>query len=173
MLQTVSRVAVFFALIALGAVLSRLKQLTREGIGGLSAFVYWLGFPFWLVVTFSRLPRPGPETAAPMAAYVAALVIGAVITSRLARLIRAPAPLALAAGSAALVNNSAFLGVPVAVSVFGAAGAHIGPLMVAADFLICFTLACAGLAAVSGQGIGVALARTARNPTVIGALIGV
>lgn len=173
MLQTVSRVAVFFALIALGALLSRLKALTREGIGGLSAFVYWLGFPFWLVVTFARLPRPGADLIIPMTAYVVALVAGAVATGLIARLIRAPAPLALASASAALVNNSAFLGVPIAISVFGLSGAHIGPLVVAADFLVCFTLACTALAAGSGQGIGVALARTARNPTVIGAGMGV
>jgi predicted permease len=173
MLQTVSRVAVFFALIALGALLSHLKALTREGIGGLSAFVYWLGFPFWLVVTFARLPRPGADLIIPMTAYVVALVAGAVATGLIARLIRAPAPLALASASAALVNNSAFLGVPIAISVFGLSGAHIGPLVVAADFLVCFTLACTALAAGSGQGIGVALARTARNPTVIGAGMGV
>jgi predicted permease len=108
-----------------------------------------------------------------MTAYVVALVAGAVATGLIARLIRAPAPLALASASAALVNNSAFLGVPIAISVFGLSGAHIGPLVVAADFLVCFTLACTALAAGSGQGIGVALARTARNPTVIGAGMGV
>ena len=173
MLQTVSRVAVFFALIALGALLSRLKHLTREGIGGLSAFVYWLGFPLWLVVTFTQLPRPGADVVIPMAAYIAALILGALITGAIARLMRAPAPLALASGAAALVNNSAFLGVPIAVSLFGAAGERTGPLMVAADFLICFTLACAALAGASGQGIVTALKRTARNPTVIGAAVGV
>ena len=173
MLQTVSRVAVFFALIALGALLSRLKQFTRDGIGGLSAFVYWLGFPLWLIVTFSQLPKPGAEIALPVAAYIAALVAGAVITGLIARLLRVPGPLALASGAAALVNNSAFLGVPIALSLFGQAGGRTGPLFVAADFLICFTLACAGLATASGQGIAVALKRTARNPTVIGALVGV
>jgi hypothetical protein len=173
MLQTVSRVAVFFALIALGALLSRLKQLTREGIGGLSGFVYWLGFPFWLVVTFTQLPRPGAEVAVPLLAYVAALVIGAAITAAAARLIRVEPKLALASGAAALVNNSAFLGIPIAISLFGMAGAHVGPLMVAADFLICFTVACAALASASGQGIGAVLKRTARNPTVIAAAIGV
>ena len=173
MLQTVSRVAVFFALIALGALLSRLKQLTREGIAGLSGFVYWLGFPFWLVVTFTQLPRPGAEVAVPLAAYVAALIAGAAITAAVARLIRVEAKLALASGAAALVNNSAFLGIPIAISLFGAAGAHVGPLMVAADFLICFTIACAALAGAAGQGIGAALKRTARNPTVIAAAIGV
>jgi len=173
MLQTVSRVAVFFALIALGALLSRLKQLTREGIGGLSAFVYWLGFPFWLVITFIQLPRPGAESALPLAAYIVALVAGAAITTGVARLIRVAPPLALASGAAALVNNSAFLGIPIAVSLFGAAGTHVGPLMVAADFLVCFTVACAALAGASGQGIGAALRRTARNPTVIAAAIGV
>ncbi len=173
MLQTVSRVAVFFALIALGALLSRLKQLTREGIGGLSGFVYWLGFPLWLVITFTQLPRPGAEIVVPMAAYIAALVAGAVITGLAARLIRVPGPLALASGGAALVNNSAFLGVPIALSLFGAASERTGPLFVAADFLICFTLACAALAAASGQSLVAALGRTARNPTVIGALVGV
>ena len=173
MLQTVSRVAVFFALIALGALLSRLKQLTREGIGGLSAFVYWLGFPLWLIVTFTQLPRPGAEVAVPMVAYIAALIAGAVITGAIAWFMRAPAPLALASGAAAIVNNSAFLGIPIAVSLFGQAGGRDGPLFVAADFLVCFTFACAALAAASGQGVVAALKRTVRNPTVIAAAVGV
>jgi len=173
MLQTVSRVAVFFALIALGALLSRLKQLTRDGIGGLSAFVYWLGFPLWLVVTFTQLPRPGADVAVPVAAYISALIAGAIITGLIARLMRVPGALALASGAAALVNNSAFLGVPIALSLFGQAGGRTGPLFVAADFLVCFTVACAALATASGQGLAVALKRTARNPTVIGAAVGV
>ncbi len=173
MLQTVSRVAVFFALIALGALLSRLKQLSRDGIGGLSAFVYWLGFPLWLVTTFTQLPKPGADVAVPMAAYIVALVVGAVITGLAARSIRVPTGLSLAAGSAALVNNSAFLGIPIAVSLFGVAASRFGPLMVAADFLVCFTIACAALAGASGHKVTAALGRTARNPTVIGAAIGV
>jgi predicted permease len=86
---------------------------------------------------------------------------------------RVPMPLALAAGSAALVNNSAFLGMPIAISLFGAAGERTGPLMVAADFLVCFTLACVALAAASGHSVVAALGRTARNPTVIAAAVGV
>ena len=173
MLQTVSRVAVFFALIALGALLSRLKQLTRDGIGGLSAFVYWLGFPLWLIVTFTQLPRPGGAIAEPIVAYVAALIAGAILTGLMARLSRAPLPLALASGAAALVNNSAFLGVPIALSLFGAAGGRAAPLFVAADFLVCFTVACAVLAGASGHSVPAALKRTACNPTVISAAIGV
>lgn len=79
----------------------------------------------------------------------------------------------IAAGMAGFINNSAFLGIPIAISLFGPAVSQTGPLVVAADFLILFSIGCAGLAKASGQTVLTALGNTARNPTVIGSLIGV
>ncbi len=173
MLQTVVRVAVFFAFIAAGAVLTRLKRLSREGVDGLSAYVYWLGFPAWLIVTFTQLPRPPATVAVPLIAYVGAMITAAVIAAGAAFLLKAKRDEAMAAGAGALVNNSAFLGVPVALSLFGTEAAHLGPIVVAADFLVCFTLACAVLSLASGHGLTAALKRTAQNPTVLAAALGV
>ena len=74
---------------------------------------------------------------------------------------------------AAFINNSAFLGVPITLSLFGKPAAQLGPLVVAVDFLALFSLGCASIAKASGHTFKEAFVRTAKNPTVIGALIGV
>lgn len=173
MLDTLIRVLVFFAFIGLGVALVRFKRLNAQGLDGLSAYFYWLGFPAWLIVSFSRLSRFDGQTALTLLVYVAAMMSGAVIVVLAARLFRQPKADSIGAGMAALINNSAFLGIPIALSLFGPEAGRIGPLVVAADFLILFSAGCAALAKASGQTFMKALGNTARNPTVIGALTGV
>lgn len=173
MLDTVIRVLVFFAFIGLGVLLVRFKRLTTQGLDGLSAYFYWIGFPSWLMVSFSRLPHIDAAMAGLITAYSAAMIATALIVMLIVRAIKAPAEAATAAGMASYINNSAFLGIPIALSLFGAEATHVGPVIVAADFLILFSLGCAGLAKASGHTYREALTHTARNPTVIGALIGV
>ncbi len=173
MLDTVIRVLVFFGFIALGVLLVRFKRLTATGLDGLSAYFYWLGFPAWLMVSFSRLPRIDAAMGRTLLAYVAAMIAAAAVVIAVARLIKVPKQSTIAAGMASYINNSAFLGIPIALSLFGAQASHTGPLIVAADFLVLFSLGCAGLAKASGHTFREALTHTARNPTVIGALIGV
>lgn len=173
MFDTLIRVLVFFAFIGLGVALVRFKRLNAQGLDGLSAYFYWLGFPAWLMVSFSRLSRFDSQTAMTLLAYVAAMMAGAIIVAIAVRVSRRPKADAVGAGMAALINNSAFLGIPIALSLFGPEAGRIGPLVVAADFLILFSTACAALAKASGQTFMKALGNTARNPTVIGALTGV
>ncbi|MFT4077661.1 MAG: AEC family transporter [Asticcacaulis sp.] len=173
MLDTLTRVLVFFAFIGLGALLVKLKRLNTQGLDGLSAYFYWLAFPCWLVVSFAKLPPFKPALALPLLAYIAALVITGALVIVTARLLKAKPDDSVAAGMAGFVNNSAFLGIPIAISLFGPAVSQTGPLAVAADFLILFSIGCAALAKASGHTVKMALANTARNPTVIGALIGV
>jgi len=173
MLETLSRVAVFFAFIALGAVLARTKKLTQQGLDGLSAYFYWLGFPAWLVVSFSQLPPLGAGMVVGLAGYAVAMVACAVAVVVIVLALRGKRSDALAAGMAGFINNSAFLGVPVVTSLFGPQVGRLAPLIVAADFLILFTIGCAALAKASGHTFRMALVRTAQNPTVIGALLGV
>ncbi len=173
MLDTLSRVLVFFAFIGLGALLVRLKRLNPTGLDGLSAYFYWLAFPCWLITSFSRLPHPGGNILITLGAYIAAMLACAVIVIAGARLFKAPKDDAIAAGMAGFISNSAFLGIPVATSLMGPMVAKVGPLFVACDFLLLFSLGCAGLAKASGKTFVEALRHTARNPTVIGALIGV
>jgi predicted permease len=173
MLDTLTRVLVFFAFIGLGALLVKLKRLNAQGLDGLSAYFYWLAFPCWLVVSFAKLPHFNPNMTAPLLAYIAAMSLTAVIVIVMARLLKGRKDESIAAGMAGFINNSAFLGIPIAISLFGPAVSQTGPLVVAADFLILFSLGCAGLAKASGKTIRAALAHTAKNPTVIGSLIGV
>lgn len=173
MLDTVIRVLVFFAFIGLGVLLARFKRLTAQGLDGLSAYFYWIGFPAWLMVSFSKLPHIDLAAGTLLGVYIAAMIAAALAVMLAARLMKAPPAAATAAGMASYINNSAFLGIPIAFSLFGAEAVHTGPLIVAADFLILFSLGCAGLAKASGHTFREALMHTARNPTVIGALIGV
>lgn len=173
MLDTLIRVLVFFAFIGLGALLVKLKRLNAQGLDGLSAYFYWLAFPCWLVVSFAKLPPFKSTLTFPLMAYIAAMVVTALCVVIAARGLKARADASVAAGMAGFINNSAFLGIPIAISLFGPAVSQTGPLVVAADFLILFSLGCAGLAKASGHTVKMALINTARNPTVIGALIGV
>ena len=173
MSETLSRVAVFFGFIALGAVLVRFKRLDRNGLNGLTAYFYWLAFPCWLLVGFSRLPPLDAEHARVLLVYLAAMLAAAAIAVLLMRLSGGDRARSVAAGMAAMVNNSAFLGAPVAASLFGPKVMIMAPLVVAADFLVLFSLGCAGLAKASGHTFREALIHTAKNPTVIGAALGV
>jgi predicted permease len=173
MLETLSRVAVFFGFIALGALLVRLKRLDQSGLNGLSAYFYWLAFPCWLLVSFSRLPPLDSGHAFVLAVYVVAMLLAALIAVIIMRLFGGDRSHVLAAGMAALINNSAFLGVPVVASLFGPKVMVVGPLIVAADFLVLFSIGCAALAKASGHTLREAMAHTAKNPTVIGAALGV
>lgn len=173
MLETLSRVAIFFAFIGLGAVLARSGRLDQQSLSGLSAYFYWLAFPCWLLVSFSRLPPLDGGHAIVLLVYLAAMLISAIAAVIVMRLVGGDKAHATAAGMAALVNNSAFLGVPVAASLFGPKVMAMGPLLVAADFLVLFSLGCAGLAKASGHTFIEALQHTAKNPTVIGAALGV
>lgn len=173
MLDTLIRVLVFFAFIGLGALLVKLKRLNAQGLDGLSAYFYWLAFPCWLVVSFARLPHFPPAMASPLLAYLSAMIATAFVVIAAARLLKGRKDESIAAGMAGFINNSAFLGIPIAISLFGPAVSQTGPMVVAADFLILFSLGCAGLAKASGQTILKALGNTARNPTVIGSLTGV
>lgn len=173
MLETLSRVAVFFGFIALGALLVRLKRLDQSGLNGLSAYFYWLAFPCWLLVSFSRLPPLDAGHARVLIVYIAAMLVAALIAVVLIRLFGGDRSHAIAAGMASLVNNSAFLGVPVVASLFGPKVMLMGPLVVAADFLVLFSIGCAGLAKASGHTFREALVHTSKNPTVIGAALGV
>ena len=173
MLDTLARVIIFFGFIATGAILARAGRLTREGLDGLSAYFYWLGFPCWLAVSFSQLRGFDSNHVVLFAGYLTAMIVAGAVVVTLTLLFKAPRDASAAAGMAGFINNSAFLGVPITLSLFGREAAQLGPLVVAVDFLVLFSLGCAAIAKASGHTFKEALIRTCKNPTVIGALIGV
>jgi malonate transporter and related proteins len=172
MIDTLSRVFIFFSFIGLGALLVRLKRLNAEGLEGLSAYFYWLGFPAYLLGTFSQLPQPDAQMLIMVGVYCTAMIMAAIITYLILRLRHEPVTHGAGAAMASLINNSAFLGIPITISLFGKEAGLIGPFTVAADFLILFGVGCAALAYASGQGIRAALMRTLKNPTVLASAAG-
>ena len=173
-MSVLSRVLPFFALIALGLVLGRFKKLDETVARGLPTYVLWVGFPALLIHSLSHAPPPSLAMAGQMGVY----------------LLAAAAPLALAplighalgwsraersgVGMASSVGNTAFLGGPLAISVFGPQAGPLAAQIVAVDFVIIVALGVAGLqmaqrAASPFKAMGKALT----NPIVAAAAIGV
>lgn len=173
MLDTLSRVVLFFALMGLGVLLVRTGRLKAEGLDGLSAYFYWLGFPAYLIHALSNLPRLDLFHAEWLGVYLTGFLTTGAISFLLARRFGATPGESAGAGMSAIVPNSAFLGLPIATGLFGPAVMQAAPLLFIADFMVLFFIGCASLSIAAGLGIGQAVKRTLQNPTVIATFIGV
>ena len=171
-LDVVARVWPFFLLVGAGLALARLRLLDSRMAQGLSAYVYWIGFPALLVHSLSRLGRPGPELTAGLGAYAGA---GLLV---MATMVLAGRPLGWSkaeragAGMAAGVGNSAFLALPITAAVLGAETARLVAGAVAVDFVV---LAAAGVGLLgwaAGRSVWRSTAQAFRNPVVAAALAG-
>ena len=173
-MSVLSRVLPFFALIALGFVLGRFKKLDETVAKGLPTYVLWVGFPALLIHSLSHAPPPSLAMAGHMGVY----------------LLAAAAPLALAplighalgwsraersgVGMASSVGNTAFLGGPLAISVFGAQARPLAAQIVAVDFVIIVAVGVAGLQMAQGAVSPFkAMGKALTNPIVAAAAIGV
>ncbi|AAK24495.1 AEC family transporter [Caulobacter vibrioides] len=171
-LDVAARVWPFFLLVAAGVALSRLRLLDARMTQGLSAYVYWVGFPALLIHSLSRLGRPGPELWSGLAAYAA---VGLAVMASLVvggRALGWSRPERAGAAMAAGVGNSAFLAVPVTAAVLGAETARLVAGAIAADFVV---LAAAGVGLLgwaAGRSVWRAMAQAFQNPVVIAALLG-
>ncbi len=171
-LDVAARVWPFFLLIAVGVALTRLRLLDARMAQGLSAYVYWVGFPALLVHSLSRLGRPGPELWSGLLAYagVGLLVMGGVLVS--GRWLGWTRDERAGAAMAAGVGNSAFLALPVTAAVLGAETARLVAGAVAADFVV---LAAAGVGLLgwaAGRSVWRSTAQAFQNPVVAAALLG-
>lgn len=167
-----ARVWPFFLLIAVGVALTRSRLLDARMAQGLSAYVYWVGFPALLVHSLSRLGRPGPELWSGLLAYagVGLLVMGGVLVS--GRWLGWTRDERAGAAMAAGVGNSAFLALPVTAAVLGAETARLVAGAVAADFVV---LAAAGVGLLgwaAGRSVWRSTAQAFQNPVVAAALLG-
>jgi malonate transporter len=109
-----------FALIALGYALARLRVLDRAGVGGLSAFVFYVAIPALLFGSIARgVVASGAEIDVAFAYFLAALVFfgASILLARLA--FRA----GLAAGAVFALNttfgNTVILGIPLLLQLYG------------------------------------------------------
>jgi predicted permease len=173
-MSVLSRVLPFFTLIALGLVLARFKKLDETVAKGLPTYVLWVGFPALLIHSLSHAPPPSLAMAGPIGAYLLAaaspLVLAALIGWGLGW---SPAERS-GVGMASSVGNTAFLGGPLAISVFGVQAAPLAAQIVAIDFVIIVALAVAGLQRAQGPVSPIkALGRALTNPIVAAAATGV
>lgn len=172
-LAVLSRVLPFFLLVAAGVALVRLRLLDEAMSRGLSAYVFWIGFPALLIHSLSRIGTPGPALAWGLTAFAGAalLVMAGLLVLGLAlgwtREERAGA--ALAGG----LGNSAFLGLPVAAAVLGPEAARLAAGVVAVDFVIVAATGIALLGWAAGRSIPGSAWRALSNPIVAASLIGV
>jgi malonate transporter len=172
-LDIVARVWPFFLLVAAGLALSRLRLLDARMTQGLSAYVYWVGFPALLVHSLSRLGRPGHDLVLGLAAYegaglaVAALVV---LAGRLPGWSKAERA---GAGMAASVGNSAFLALPIAGAVLGAETARLVAGVVAIDFVVMAATGVGLLGWAAGRSVWRSTLQAFRNPVVAAASAGV
>jgi len=172
-LDICARVWPFFLLVAAGLALSRLRLLDARMTQGLSAYVYWVGFPALLVHSLSRLGRPGHDLLLGLAAYAAAgLAVTAAVT-----LAGRPAGWSRAeragAGMAASVGNSAFLALPITGAVLGAETARLVAGVVAIDFVVMAATGVGLLGWAAGRSVWRSTLQAFRNPVVAAALAGV
>ncbi|MFT4253592.1 MAG: AEC family transporter [Caulobacter sp.] len=171
-LEVLARALPFFMLVGAGVVLARLRLFDGRMAQGLSAYVYWIGFPALLVHSLSRMGRPGHDLTLGLAAYagclaaIMALLVLAGLALRWTREERAGT--AMAAG----VGNSAFLGLPVAAAVFGPEIARLGAGLVAVDFVLATALGVALLGWAGGRSVWRSTMQAFRNPIVAAALFG-
>jgi predicted permease len=172
-LDIVARVWPFFLLVAAGLALSRLRLLDARMTQGLSAYVYWVGFPALLVHSLSRLGRPGHDLVLGLAAYAGA---GLVVTTAVVLAGRPPGwSKAERAGAAmaASVGNSAFLALPIAGAVLGAETARLVAGVVAIDFVVMAAMGVGLLGWAAGRSVWRSTLQAFRNPVVAAALAGV
>src|SRR3954468_5041398 len=140
---------------------------------GLSAYVYWVGFPALLVHSLSRLGRPGADLLAGLAAYAGmGLVVMALILAA-GRLLGWSKAERGGAAMASGVGNSAFLALPIAAAVLGAETARLIAGAVAIDFVVLAATGVGLLGWAAGRSVWRSTVQAFRNPVVAAALAGV
>lgn len=172
-LGVLSRVLPFFLLVGAGAGLVRLRLLDAPMAAGLSAYVFWIGFPALLVHALSRMGAPGPALAWGLAAFAAAALIVIVAILMLGRALGWSRQDRAGAALAGSLGNSAFLGLPVAGAVLGAEAARLAAGVVAVDFVLVAAVGIALLGWAGGRSVVGSILRALGNPIVAAALIGV
>lgn len=172
-LDICARVWPFFLLVAAGVALSRLRLLDARMTQGLSAYVYWVGFPALLIHSLSRLGRPGHDLLLGLAAYAAAGLAIAAATVLAGRPSGWSKAERAGAGMAASVGNSAFLALPIAGAVLGAETARLAAGVVAIDFVVMAATGVGLLGWAAGRSVWRSTLQAFRNPVVAAALAGV
>ncbi|MGR4863005.1 AEC family transporter [Caulobacter sp. LARHSG274] len=172
LLDVPQRVLPFFLLVGIGVSLARLRLFDARMSTGLSAYVYWIGFPALLLHALSRVGTPDRALSLGLAAYgacalvVVALMVGIGVAARWTREERAGAALSASLG------NSAFLGLPIAAAVLGPEAARLSAGVVAVDFVVVAAIGVGLLGWAGGRSTWRSLMQALRNPIVLAAITG-
>lgn len=170
--QSFGATALFFGMIVLGVILSRLRLITKEGFSGLGSYVYWVAFPAYLIVFYQKIPTMSPQGWAYLLVYSVSFLALYGLVFMIIKKAYNSVTFASGAAMNSIIPNSAFLGIPLATHIWGEAVLDIAPLLLFADFLILFFIGCAGLAWASEKSVRPALLSAIKNPTLIASLIG-
>lgn len=173
-MEVLTRVLPFFALIAIGLVLARLKRLDQAMASGLSAYVFWVGFPALLVYSLSHAPPLSSALAGTLGLYGLAAAAPLILAALIGKALGWTGAQSGGVGMAGAVGNTAFLGGPLAISVFGAAAAPYAAQIVAVDCAVILALAVTNLRAGAHRApVFRAVRQALSNPIVAAAVTGV
>jgi predicted permease len=167
------RVIPFFLLIFVGAAVARAKLIDLAGARALSSYVFWVAFPALLIHSLSHSPAPNAHMAVSLGVYAVAMTAPLVIILLLGRLLGWTREERCGSAMAGIGGNTAFLGAPLAIALFGQAASAHAAAVVAVDCTVIMLIATATLRSASSDGSWKRIALlTATNPLVISALIG-
>jgi malonate transporter and related proteins len=180
-LQTILNTALpFFALIFCGYGAGRFKLLSEASIAGVNAFVFYFALPAFIFNLMATSPLAdvanGPFVAAYLGAGLVVFAVAAILGRLLFDVRRSEAALQ---GSAAVLGNTGYMGIPLVAAAFGdrAAIPLVLGLTLEATVLIPLTIilveAQKGLDAGWSQLLGSVAGAMVRNPIIIAIFSGV
>jgi malonate transporter and related proteins len=167
----IGKVLPLFLVMLAGAGLARARILDEAGVAGLSRYVYWLGFPVLLVHSLGTAEPPSAGVLAGLLGYAVGALGPLVLAIGAARLLRWGGATRAALPMCAALGNTGFLGLPLAVSLFGPRAVGWAAAVVSVDWVL--------LAGVSGALLNSgshpphrAAAKGVFTPIVAGAVLG-
>ncbi|MBO9707632.1 MAG: AEC family transporter [Caulobacter sp.] len=172
LLDVLQRVLPFFLLVGAGVVLARLRLFDARMSNGLSTYVYWIGFPALLVNSLSRVGAPDRALTEGLVAYGACALLVVVLMVLVGMVVGWTREERAGAALSASLGNSAFLGLPIALSVLGAESARLAAGVVAVDFVVVAAIGVGLLGWAGGRSTWRSLMQALRNPIVLAAICG-
>ena len=172
MSAALSQVLPFFVIVGVGWLAARTRLLDERVAEGLAAYVFWIGFPALLINALAQGAAFGIGLPKAMAAYGLCAIAILALTLIIGRLARWPERSRAAAGLAASLGNTAFLGLPLAVALFGPVAGPPAAALVALDFVVVLSVGVFAVARAGGRSASRAALSVARNPVMVGAMVG-
>ncbi|MBN7795297.1 AEC family transporter [Parahaliea mediterranea] len=129
-----------FILIALGFALTRFRVLPDAAPGALSLFVIYLALPALLFRALSGNDDTAAMNGGLMAGYIAGSLTWLVVALALARALRVRGTSVAAYATAATYSNSAFIGLPVGLSLIGPQAATLAAFFISFEMIVLLPL---------------------------------